>query len=313
MTRTNRDRAFDDNVRQIWGTGNDADIHYDGTDLRVKPDSVGSGSMVIDSNNRYLKMRNQADTADLNLLRATSDNTLESERHVRPVRYEFDRMARPLIAKSNGLGASTGTAGDENIYIWSNGLMLEQHILGTQTILFAGMTTTGLDVGSMDQTADDGMELCPGINSLTDQTFTVGTSKAFFAELKLKVEDVSGTDDLAFGFRKREAFQAAIDGYDESAVLNIISGNITIETILNNAATTVTDTTDNLADNGTVSLKILVSDAGVVTYQIDDAAPTVVAAFTFDTAEVVVPYLYFLQDTDIAGKVELIHWECGSQ
>jgi hypothetical protein len=281
MSSINKDRAFDDKTRLIFGTGKDADIHYDGSDLRIKPDSVGSGNVLMSKRPKYL-------------------------------RYEFDRAPRPIIAKSNGLGASTGTAGDENLYMWP-GLILEQHILGTQTILFCGMTTTGLDIGSMDQTANDGMELCPGISSDHDQRFVVGTDAAFYAEAKIKVADVSGTDDLAFGFRKVEAYQANIDDYDEMAVLNVISGDINIETILNGGTTTTTDTTDNLADAGTVSLKVLVSAAGVVTYQIDGAAPTATAAFTFDDGEVVVPFLYFLQDTDIAGTVELIHWECGHQ
>ena len=45
--------------------------------------------------------------------------------------------------------------------------------------------------------------------------------------------------------------------------------------------------------------------AAVVTYTIDGSAPSSTAAFTIDDAEVVVPFLYFLQDTDIAGTVEL--------
>jgi hypothetical protein len=312
MSSFNRDRAMNDKVRYIFGSGKDADIHYDGTDLRVKPDSVGSGSLVIDSNDKWLKMRNQADTADLELLKIDTMNEPTFLTRPKHLRFEFDRAPRPVIVKTNGLGASTGTAGDENMLMWP-GLTLEQHILGTQTILFPVMTTVGLDIGSMDQTADDGMELCPGIISKHDQRFVVGTDKAFYAEAKIKVADVSGTDDLAFGFRKFEAYQANIDDYDEMACLNVISGDIKIETILNGDDTTTTDTTDNLADAGTVSLKVLVSAAGVVTYQIDDDAPTTTAAFTFDDAEVVVPFLFFLQNTDIAGTVELIHWECGSQ
>jgi len=265
----------------IFGSGKDASLYYNGSDLKLDPADVGSGNLVISKRPKNL-------------------------------RFEFDRAPRPIASISGAGGAATGTAGDENMLMWP-GLTLEYHILGTQTIVFPSMTTTGLDIGSLDQTANDGLELCPGINSDHDQRFVVGTDAPFYAEAKIKVADVSGTDDLAFGFRKVEAYQANIDDYDEMAVLNVISGDINIETILNGAATTTTDTTDNLADAGTVSLKVLVSAAGVVTYQIDGAAPTTTAAFTFDDAEVLVPFLYFLQDTDIAGTVELIHWEAGHQ
>ena len=47
-----------------------------------------------------------------------------------------------------------------------------------------------------------------------------------------------------------------VDDYDEAAFLNVILGDIYIETILNNAATTSTDTTNNVTDGGTVTLKV---------------------------------------------------------
>ena len=238
-------------------------------------------------------------------------------RHVRRnkvLRHEFIRMPEPLgQVKGATAGLPTGAAGDENLLLWP-GLILEYHILGTQTIVKPLMKAAGLDIGSLDQTANDGLELCPGIlASNGDYVFTVGTDPAFYMEAKIKIADVSGTDDLAVGFRKLEAYQANVDDYDEMACLNVIAGDVKIESILNNAATVTTDTTDNVLDAGTVSLKVLVSSAGVVTYQIDDAAPTTIAAFTFDDAEVVVPFIYFLQDTDIAGEVDLIHLEVGMQ
>lgn len=207
--------------------------------------------------------------------------------------------------------APTGATGDENLMML-NGGTFEYHILGTQTILAPVLGTGGLDVG-MDQTANDGVEICCGINAVNKGVFTVGTSPAFFARLKFSIADVSGTDDCAFGFRKVEAYQANIDDYDEMAVLNVISGAINIETILNAGDTTTTDTTDTWADGATHELKVKVSAAGVVTYEIDGRAPTTTAAFTFDTGEVVVPFFYFLNDTDLAGAVILKEFECGYQ
>lgn len=207
--------------------------------------------------------------------------------------------------------APTGATGDENIMVFPEGT-LEWHVLGTQTILAPVLVDTGLQV-NQDQTANDGIEICGGILACNKTTFTVGTDPAFYAKLSLSIADVSGTDDCAFGFRKAEPYQAAIDSYDEMAVLNVISGDIYIETILNNGTTTSTDTTETWADAASHTLEVYVSAAGVVTYKIDGLTPSTVAAFTFDTDEVLVPFFYFLNDTDLAGNVILTHFECGPQ
>ena len=164
----------------------------------------------------------------------------------------------------------------------------------------------------MDQTDNDGVEITHGITSRARPYFTVGTDSAFYFEVTFSIADVSGTDDCAVGFRKAEAYQANIDDYDEMAALNVISGDIKIETILNAGATTTTDTTDNWADAASKRLKVLVSDAGVVTYTIDGSAPTTTAAFTFDDGEKVVPFFYFLNASDLAGAVNITKWEVGN-
>lgn len=210
-----------------------------------------------------------------------------------------------------GGGAATGTGGDENAMI-IDGEAFEYHILGTQTIVSPVSHADGLNIG-MDQTDNDGVEVSQGITNGSKSAFTVGTSAAFYAKCSFSIADVSGTDDCAFGFRKAEAYQAAIDNYDEMACLNVISGNITIETILNNGATSSTDTTDDWADGEEHTLEVYVSAAGVVTFKIDGAAPTTTATFTFDDAEVVIPFFYFLHASDVAGAVVLTKWEVGYQ
>jgi hypothetical protein len=115
------------------------------------------------------------------------------------------------------------------------------------------------------------------------------------------------------GFRKAAAYTANIDDYTDFAVLNVISGDIYIETADDNAATTSTDTTDNWADGASKTLEVYVSAAGVVTYKIDGVAPTTTAAFTFDNGDTVVPFFYFLHAADVAGSVLLESWECGLQ
>jgi hypothetical protein len=225
-------------------------------------------------------------------------------------KYVFETFKQNPVYSSKTGGAATGTAGDENILILPT-TAFEYHVLGTQTIVAPVITASGLNMGSMDQTADDGLELNHGILSSQIPSFEIGTDAAFFLRTRFSIEDVSGTDDCCIGFRKVEANQANVDDYADMAVLNVISGNITIETILASAATVVTDTTDNWADLATHELQVNVSATGVVTYLIDGVAPTTTAAYTFTDGLNVMPFFYFLQNTDIAGAVPLMIWECG--
>ena len=226
--------------------------------------------------------------------------------------YTFEEFKScPVAAKKNVGGAPTGTTGDENLLIFDDNIF-EYHILGTQTIVAPVISSTGLNIG-MDQTDNDGIELTQGILANSRQAFVVGTAQPFFLKVKFTIPDVSGTDDCAVGFRKAEAYQANIDDYDEMACLNVISGNIKIETILNDGATTTTDTTDDWADGETHTLEVYVDANGAVTYKIDGVAPSTTAAFSFDSGETVIPFMYFLHSAEVAGAVTLISWECGIQ
>lgn len=226
--------------------------------------------------------------------------------------HVFERFdVEPLCGAKLGAGAAVGAAGSENI-CRLNDSTWEYHVLGTQTILAPSMGSGGLNV-SLDAAINDGAEFCLGINAANRGVFVVGTDGAFFTRMRFTIADVSDVDDCAFGFRKVEAYQAAIDDYDEMAALNVISGNITIETILNAGATTSTDTTDNWADTETHELAVYVSAAGVVTYTIDGLAPTTTAAFTFDNGEVVVPFFLFIHAAASSAGIVLEEFECGLQ
>ena len=214
----------------------------------------------------------------------------------------------PLIGDHGGVDTKS------SIHLYSDGLKLFHQNIGTQT---AGVNPVATSAGvnySMDAANDEGNQWAladpnargiwsgPGI-----QKYVVG-SDAFFAKLTFTITDVSGTDDCAFGFRKVEAFQAAIDSYDEMACLNAISGDIKSETVINNASTVTTDLTapssGDWADGAVHSFKIKVAADGAVTYELDGTAPTGAVAYSFDAAEVVTPFMYILQNgTDSAGVI----------
>lgn len=218
-------------------------------------------------------------------------------------------QSNPVTSLVGG-GAAGGTAGNVNALCLGENLF-EYHIIGTQAITAPSLTATGLNV-CLDDNSGDGMELTQGITAKSKVAFTVGTD-AFYGKCKFSVADVSGAAECAFGFRTAEAYQAAIDDYNNMACLNMQGGAIYIETIDDNGATTSTDTTDTWADGATHTLEVYVSAARAVTYKIDGAAPTITAAFSIDAGDVVIPFFHLKHGTDGAGATVLMEWEVGLQ
>lgn len=230
--------------------------------------------------------------------------------------YQYENWKQAPVSSCKTGGATSATL--TNV-LYSPLIQLEFEPLSTQVaptlapqIVTVSEGISGLDIG-MTQTDDVGVELCPGILNSNHMAFKIGDVAAFFFRVRFSIADVSGTDDCAVGFRKAEAYQANIDDYADMAVLNVISGNITIETIVGGAATVSTDTTNNWLDTETHQLEVFVSNTGVVTYTIDNVAPIVTAAYTFTDNLYVVPFMYFLNATDLAGAVVILEWECGFQ
>ncbi len=231
-------------------------------------------------------------------------------------RYTFEEFKeRPICALATGAAAS-GSTGALNLMVFSENTF-EYHIKGAgQTIVAPVLGTAGLDI-SLDQTSAEGIEITQGITSRGRGVFTVGTDAAFFFSAKLKVADASGANPLVIGFRKVEAYQTTVAAYADYAAIGIIGtanpNTIKLTTEAAGGGNTDTDTTDTWADGAEKTLKVLVSAAGVVTYQINGVAPTTVAAFSFTAADVVCPFLFFLHAADVAGAVELSEWTCGLQ
>lgn len=208
---------------------------------------------------------------------------------------------------------SAATATSASIMSTGKNCFLTTPIVG-QTLIAPVIAATGLNVAG-DQTANDGREIdfsCCGaiVNPL--KSYKVGGG-AFYGKLQFSIDDVSGTDVCLFGFRKAAAHAADYNAYTDMAALNVVSGDIKIATIVNDATTVTTDTTDNWADAAVHTLEIYVDNDGAVTYKIDGDAPTVTAAVTLDTDDSFIPFFQFLQDTDLAASIILQKLEVGLQ
>ena len=170
----------------------------------------------------------------------------------------------------------------------------------------------GVNIG-LDQADDEGMEMSQGITAQSNRAFIVDTD-AFYLKVKFSIQTVAGTDDCAVGFRLAEPYQATVNGYNDYAMLNSILGVLNIETDLNGADPVTTDTTnDDWADGETHTFGVFVDITGAVTYTIEGAAPTATAAFTFDTGDVIVPFMYHINDPSFSGAIIVQSWECGIQ
>lgn len=215
---------------------------------------------------------------------------------------------QPVCVQEDGTAAS-GADTEINVAAMG-GLVFEYNNIGTQTILVPNITAAGLDI-ARDLNSGDGTEINQGIVASSPAAFTVGTDGPFSFSVKLTLADVTGCAEMAVGFRNDGAYAAAIDNYTDMAAFNIQLGVVNIETILNSGTTTTTDTTlTDWADAATHILKVNVSMAGVVTYEYDGAEPTVVAAFTFDDGDVVIPFVHQVHAATSPGAVTLVKWDC---
>lgn len=226
--------------------------------------------------------------------------------------FVYDKFrARPFFYDQDGDGSPTGAGGNENVM--NTGVAVyEFHVIGTQTILLPSYSAAkGLDL-VQDAVSGDGTEYTLGIGSNSRGVVTVGTDGDAFFKAQIELTDVSGFAEMAVGFRKLEAYQAAIDDYDEMACFNVQAGVVNIETILNGGATSTTDTTlTDWADGATHTLEVRVDNAGAVTFAYDDAEPTVVPTFSFDSGEVIIPFIYQTLGATAANGCFLKEWQSG--
>jgi len=216
-------------------------------------------------------------------------------------------------------GAATGATGDLNLLSCEQGFMMEQFIMGAgQTIIKPVMDANGLLI-SGDLTATEGFEYNLGAARTNSRcAFTIGTSLAFFLEVELYVADLSGGNPYMIGFRKSEANNAVFANYTDYVGIGIntvtSAVNVTILDELNAGGQTATDTTDAWGGDGTSqTLTVLVSAAGVVTFEVGGVAATAAPVYTFDATDVVVPYIHLIHGAALPGAVNLVSWKCGYQ
>ena len=193
---------------------------------------------------------------------------------------------------------------------------------GSIPIVDASATAVGLNLQLDAETTDNcGMELSIGASSTVENDankYIVGTH-AGSIDVTFHTQDWTDYDCVSIGFRKVQAHQSGHSGilaaasgdplYTDFCAFGIQSADdVQIATDLNDggSGTTVyTDSGQAPADNHNHRLRVDLASDGSVTYSHVSsaiagagtlAAPSTTAAFTFDSGDVVVPYLTTLKN-----------------
>jgi len=199
---------------------------------------------------------------------------------------------------------------------------LEQDIAASPVF---NINATGLRI-DLDDADNDGIELNLGrlvpnaaggaaestVWTRSPGAFVVGTDEAF-VRVKLAIGDVSDADQIAVGFSVGDYPAAGtLETYTDFFALNVDAGDVKIETRLNSGTAAATDTTSNVADAGTVTLEVRITDSGYARAFIDGVSPsTDVTNFVFDDGDVVHAFFTILNAAAGDPTVDLIEWESG--
>jgi hypothetical protein len=225
--------------------------------------------------------------------------------------------------------ATSGTDGDENL-LMIDGQALEYHIIATNSLVGFAKVATGIRC-PVDATDNDGIEISGGIMEQDKLVFTVGTDPAFHMAVRFNAS-VANAELLGIGFRNVGAYikhQSGVfgAGITDLAYIGVYGSGATtaISTVteLNSGGMSAIATTEVIVATTPFEFRVNVSAAGVVTFQNDLAAaanpataPTLVApevtqAFTFDTGDVITPFIIILKGATAAGNFDLLKVDIG--
>jgi hypothetical protein len=215
----------------------------------------------------------------------------------------YQGAGQPRLFLADNTGFASGADAVEHVALLPNGLPLHYTPIAAAAVLGPIADAAGLFL-NLDLTDDDGVNYVPGgllgaWRTVVERTAGLNPPDGVFIRLRGVLQDVSGTDDFAVGFRKAEAPQAAIDDYDELAAVNVISGNVFRESILNNAATVSVDSGYDWADGEEHEFLAVLYGNGKVKLYFDGREIQTAPEYQFDDAEVVVPFIYFIEAADL--------------
>lgn len=227
------------------------------------------------------------------------------------------------FAPALGYGSPAGTTGIVNLWTppttQGGDLPIRYTVLGPgQTLLAPALNAAGLGVDvSLDLTDNDGALYHFGGSGNTTlglknkHLITVGSfpGRVAFAKLSLIIADVSGTDEMVFGWHKLQADPVSVNTYSDYAGVGIYSAanpaSVRILTRLNSGTQVNTDSGTTLADTIPTTWEMEIRNDGTTRFLIDGAlrpaAGTGNAGFTYDNGDQLVPFFFGLHATTAPG------------
>lgn len=240
------------------------------------------------------------------------------------VNFNKFNVGAPLVSATKYDGSAvSGTTGHTNIYNFQGGKYLYGSILGAgQTIVAPVIAATGLDF-RLDAADNEGISLKGAATDLALGTegldyFTVGTSPAFYAKVKLLTSDISKFDDVRFGFKiasqAHTATLADITDYVAICVVDV-AGDIQIKASVDNTEITPVDITTGeiWANDTSLTLEVRVSASGSVTYYVNGNKLSEAPASVMNSDDKVCLWLYQLSGATGAATFIIEELECGLQ
>lgn len=228
----------------------------------------------------------------------------------------------PLATVSGAAGGvPSGVVGTVNLLHLQGDNILEEYmfngVAGVNAVIVPVLTATGLEIGT-DQIATYGAEYNFGLLAASRHAYVAQGGTAIFVEATFVVTTVANVDNLWLGFRKNAANNADDTAYTDAAFIGlrpVTAATVAIVgQVLNGGAWAYTNTTDAWANGATIKVRVNVSAAGIVSYLINNLAPTVApAAFTFDAGDVIIPCIHIEQGAAAFTTVKLVQFACGLQ
>jgi hypothetical protein len=223
------------------------------------------------------------------------------------------------IATANTGGVAVVTLNHTNLWaIPQWGAYFEAYnSVALQAIVPALSTTAGrgLNIDSATGANAASMEITEGNSVNSKNVFTTGSSAAFYVQAQINIAVLNTVQNICVGFREVGTYQAALASYSDYAAIGVLgtAGEFEIQTQKASGGETDTDTTQAATAATTFTLRVNVSSAGVVTYTINGAPPTVTAAYTFTASTKVIPFIYWLSASGAHGEMDLVSYQCGLQ
>jgi hypothetical protein len=248
-----------------------------------------------------------------------------SERLVRSLRqgrYCFDNFSQePLCWVKGSIIASTptgpaGTDATQNC-VFTGRHTFEYTFIGDNTDAFVPVLASegGYNWGATTELLGRGLEInFGGLYAGHPRCYKSGTDE-YFARILLNIEDVSGID-LVFGFRKNEDNTNVLTNYTDVFGIQILGDSssglaaVNIFNILNSGTDIVTASSENLTDLTSVELEVRVKGR-TARFFFDGAELSPNTSYTVDSGDVVAPFMWMTDTTDLGGAVKVLAFECG--